>query len=355
MDYEESGSTDTLNADSLDIPGYLTYVVLLYRLASTVFMIGMGSLVISTIVKTRGLHNVHNILIVNLMVADIVGLVATTFQTIGTILAYITGVPDPFRCDVLHFFQFPIIVTTYTFVMLSLDKFIAIKYALRYNTIITHHRAYLAIAIGWIIALLFRIMRLMYEVSAGMVYDKSSQFGSCLVKQESILVPLFTTIVPMILACSITITLDVYLSIKAYQMYKKIRQENGEIRQVSKDKLNKILQQLKPMVTLLVTILGSMAIVLIISIFHVYVTTLNVENKSYQMFVRHILIYNIGYLGIIVHPVVYGLYFSDIRHSLCRRIMFGKAGIYFGASFHHNRSHDFGLLHNNNTRCLLVH
>ena len=71
-------------------------------------------------------------------------------------------------------------------------------------------------------------------------------------------------------------------------MYKKIQQENGEIKQVSKDKLNKILQQLKPMITLLVTILlGSMAIVLIISIFHVYVTTLNVENKSYQTFVRH--------------------------------------------------------------------
>ena len=198
MDFEESASTDTLSADSLDIPGYLTYVfVLLYRLASTVFIIGMGSLVISTIVKTRALHNVHNILIVNLMVADIVGLAATTFQTTGMIFAYITGLPDPFRCDMLHFFQFPIIVTTHTFAMLSLEKFIAIKYALRYNTIITHRRAYLAIAIDWIIALLFRIMRLMYEVSAaGMVYDKSSQFGSCLVKQESILVPLFTTVMP---------------------------------------------------------------------------------------------------------------------------------------------------------------
>ena len=117
MDYEESGSTDTLSTDSLDIPGYLTYVVLLYRLASTVFMIGMGSLIISMIVKTRVLHNVHNILIVNLIVADMVGMAATTFQTTGTIFAYITGVLDPFRCDMLHFFQFPLIVMTYTLIL----------------------------------------------------------------------------------------------------------------------------------------------------------------------------------------------------------------------------------------------
>ena len=321
MDDEQSGSTDVLSADSLEIPGYLTYVVILYRLASTVLVIGMGSLIISTIVKTRALHNVHNILIVNLMAADIAALTAYTFQTTGMMFSYIIGIQDPFRCDVLHFSLFPIIVIIYTFVMLSVDKFIAIKFALRYNTIVTHRRAYLAITAGWFIALLLRIMRLTYELIAGTEYDKSSQFGSCSLKQRSVLVSLFTAIIPLFFACFITITLDVYLSIKAYQMYKRIQQENGVERQRFKDKLNKILQQLKPAITLLVTILGSMAVSLVSSIANIYIVTLMVEDKSsYQIFVRYIILSNSGILTATLHPLVYGLYFREIRLPLCRRL-----------------------------------
>ena len=320
MDYEESGSTAILSADSLDIPEYLTYVILIYRLASAVFVIGMGSLIISTIVKTRSLHNVHNILIINLIVADIATITAYTFQTTGMMFSYLIGIQDPFRCDVLYFSLFPVIMIMYTFVMLSLDKFIAIKFALRYNTIATRRRAYLVITAGWIITLLFRIIRLIYELTADTEYDKSSQFGCCSLKQRSVLVSLFTTLIPLFFACFITITLDVYLSIKAYQMYKKIQEENDGETQVFKDKLSKILQQLKPMITLLVTILGSMGISAISSIVNIYVTTLMVEdNSSYQMFVKYIILSNSGILTVTLHPLVYGLYFREIRQPLCRR------------------------------------
>ena len=115
MDDEQSGSTDVLIADSLDIPGYLTHVVLVYRFACAMFVIGMGGLIISTIVKTRALHNVHNILIVNLMVAGIATLTAYTFQTTGMMFSYIVGIQDPFRCGVLYFYLFPVIVIMYTF------------------------------------------------------------------------------------------------------------------------------------------------------------------------------------------------------------------------------------------------
>ena len=313
MEDEQSGSTDILSADSPDIPGYLTYVVLVYRLASAVFVIGMGSLIISTIVKIRSLHKVHNILIVNLIVSDIVLVIAYTFQTTGMMFSYLIDIQDPFRCDVLYFFQFPVIIMVYTFVVLSLDKFIAIKFALRYNTIVTHRRGYLAITAGWIIALVFRTTRLVYELTAGIEYDKSSQLGSCLITKQPILVALFTMIIPIFISCFITVMLDIYLSIKAYQVYKKIQQENGEA------KVNKTLQQFKPVITLLVTVLGSMAILVIVSIIHI-TATLMVEDKSYQLFVKHMSIINLGYLTVIVHPLVYGLYFSEIRRPLCRRL-----------------------------------
>ena len=107
MEDEQFGYTDTPTTDSLPISAYITYVILVYRFSSTVFVIGMASLVISTILKTRTLHNVHIILIVNLMVSDIVGVVIYTLQTTGMMFSHIIGIQDPFRCDVLRFFPIP--------------------------------------------------------------------------------------------------------------------------------------------------------------------------------------------------------------------------------------------------------
>ena len=321
MDDEQSGSTGNFSEDinGVAIPVYVDYVSLLYRLACSTFIIGMSSLVISTILKTRSLHNVHNILIVNLMVADIIGIVLFAFSNIGMTFSYTIGVQDPFRCDVLHFSIFPIIVVMYTFVMLSVEKFIAIKYALRYKAIVTHHRVYQAIATSWIVALLFRFMRLVYEVIVDSKYDKLSQFGSCSIKQRSALITVFTTIIPLLFSFLITIILDTYLSIKAYQIYKRIHEENGERVQIFNAKLKKTLQHLKPMITLLVTILGSLAISLISSIVSASATMLMAENKSWQIYVKHVFLSNTGLLTLIVHQLVYSLYFKQIRQPLCRR------------------------------------
>ena len=45
MDDEQSGSADTFSDDGVVIPMYVDYVNLVYRLASTAFIVGMGSLV----------------------------------------------------------------------------------------------------------------------------------------------------------------------------------------------------------------------------------------------------------------------------------------------------------------------
>ena len=316
MDGEQSGSTDTFNDDGLGIAVYVDYVVLVYRLVCTAFVIGMGSLVISTILKTRSLHNVHNVLIVNLMVADILAVLAIAFQNIGMTVSYIIGIQDPFRCDVVHFFAFPIIVSMYTFVMLSVEKFIGIKYALRYKAIVTHRRVCQAIAGGWIAIPTFKFIGLLYELIVDTEYDKSSRFGFCFTNQSSFLVILFFSIVPVFLAFFITITLDAYISIKAYQVYKRIQKEDGVGEQVSKDKLNKILQQLKPMITLLVNVLGNTTITVIIDIIYSYMS-LTMEGTS---LVKYVIMPNILYLNLLIHPLVYGLYFTKIRQSLCRRL-----------------------------------
>ena len=237
MDNEQSGSTDTFRADDVGILAYVDYLILMYRHASTAFIIFMGNLVISTILKTRSLHNIHNILIVNLMMEDMVGVVLYAFQNIGMTISYILGVQDPFRCDVFQSSLFPIMVVMFTFIMLSLEKFIAIKYALRYKAIVTHHRVYQVIAAGWIIPLLFMLTTLIHELIVGARYDKLLQFGLCIHKQVSLIAVLLNVTVPIFLAFSITIMLDIYVSIKAYQVYKRIQKEEEENKKESKDKL----------------------------------------------------------------------------------------------------------------------
>ena len=168
----------------------------------------------------------------------------------------------------------------------------------------------------WITAQFVGIARLLYDLIGGTEYYQSSRWGSC-IRHNSILLALITTVIPIIVTVSITLTLDIYLSIKAYQIYKRIQKDSGEEVQVFKDKLNKVLEQLKPVITLLVTILGSTAMSVIASI--LYVSTLTVEDESYVMFINHILIPLFSNFTVILHTLVYGLYFREIRQPLCKR------------------------------------
>ena len=318
MEDEQSGSTDTFRADDVDIPAYVDYLILVCRLAITAFIIFMGSLVISTILKTRSLHNVHNILIVNLMAADMVLIVVYSFQNIGMTVSYILGAQDPFRCDVFQFSLFPVMVIMFTFIMLSVEKFIAIKYALRYKAIVTHRRVYRAIAASWVIALLFRLVGLIRELIVGVEHVKLSRLGLCLRNVGSFIDVIFSATIPIFLAFFITIILDIYLSIKAYQVYKRIQKEEGEDRQ---DKLNKVLRQFKPLITLLVTILGSTTMAVIIAIVAIVIrfNDASVTSNKPSLF-EQVMLPNLPYLDTSLHVVVYGLYFKKIRQPLCRRL-----------------------------------
>ena len=59
------------------------------------------------------------------MVADIFAIVVYAFQNTGMMVSYIIGTQDPFmiRC-VVCIFSLPINVIMYTFVILSVEKFI---------------------------------------------------------------------------------------------------------------------------------------------------------------------------------------------------------------------------------------
>ena len=93
-------------------------------------------------------------------------------------------------------------------------------------------------------------------------------------------------------------------------MYKKIQKDNREEKQMSKNKLNKILHQLKPMITLLVTILGNTTVAVIGVI--IYELTVTVEGTS---LVKLVMMPNVPYHYLSLHPLIYGLYFTKIHQD----------------------------------------
>ena len=98
-------------------------------------------------------------------------------------------------------------------------------------------------------------------------FIKVAQFGICSLAHDSaILEALITVTIPMFLTCLITISLDVVRTIKAYQIHKKIQEgsklsgghsrDNDKLKALKKKESN-IKKNLKPVITLLVVVMGN--------------------------------------------------------------------------------------------------
>ena len=135
----------------------------------------------------------------------------------------------------------------------------------------------------------------------------------------------------MFLACFVTIILDIYLTIKAYKVYKKIQEEsklsggdsrdNNRLKALQKKQAT-IKKHLKPIITLLVVVLGNSLIGLIFPLLYMIVLFLE-SPECYDDLVRYVVTPNIEIIPLLPQPFVYGVYFKQIRWpmmSLLKRI-----------------------------------
>jgi len=153
-------------------------------------------------------------------------------------------------------------------------------------------------------------------------YVKVAQYGSCISAGSRFIETVFTYLLPIFTAAFLSLVLNIYLSIKAYQIQKKIE---GETRlrgfttdlKAMKTKQAAIKKNLKPMITLLVIVLGSAAIGLLSPLLFIIVKVL-APNSVYDEVVRLAIGSNVGYLVLLLHPFVYGLYFKQIREPMMK-------------------------------------
>ena len=135
-----------------------------------------------------------------------------------------------------------------------------------------------------------------------------------------------TFTIPIFLACFLTAILNIYLTIKAYQVHKEIQEEsklsggytedNDQLKALKKKQAT-IKKHLKPVITLLVVVLGSSSFGLLIPLL-VIPTILLKSLEFYRKILQYLIAPNISYFFLLLHPFVYGLYFKQVREPMMR-------------------------------------
>ena len=132
-DHSGSNQETTTTDDHTDhLPAYLAYLSLGFKAISTVIIVLMAGWIIITIKTTRSLQKIHNIYVAHLMAIDVIYVLMRLLLTGTMIIGYFTGMGDFIGCNVFVFLHFPATVINFTFLMISVDKVIAITFPLRY-------------------------------------------------------------------------------------------------------------------------------------------------------------------------------------------------------------------------------
>ena len=327
MSGDHSGSnqeTTTTDDHTVHLPAYLAYLSLWFKAISTMIIVVMAGWIIVTIKTTRSLHKIHNIYVAHLMATDVIYvLIRLAFNGL-IIIGYFIGKWDHIGCHVSYFFLFPFTVAYFTYAMISVDKVITITFPLRYHQIMKPRVVVGIITTKWVVA----IMLFSYHLFNPNGFIKVAKFGACGLKEEATLLNFMTIIVPIYLACLLTILLNIYLTIKAYKVHKQIQEEsklsgghtedNDQLRALKKKQAT-IKKHRKPMITLLVVVLGSSSSGLLFPL--LLIPTLFLEDPTvYEKVMQYVVAPNIIYFSLLLHPFVYGLYFKQVREPMMRSL-----------------------------------
>ena len=111
---------------SVHLPAFSAYLSLGFKVISTTIVVLMAGWIIITIKTIRSLHKTHNIYVVYLMAMDLMYAINITLVTGAMMIGYFTGVGDFIDCNVLIFMYNPTGIMFLTFLLLLIDKVIAI-------------------------------------------------------------------------------------------------------------------------------------------------------------------------------------------------------------------------------------
>ena len=325
MSGDHSGSnqeTTTTDNPTDQLPAYLAYLSLGFKAIATTIIVLMAGWIIVTIKTTRSLQKIHNIYVAHLMAADAISALVSLVLTSTMVIGYFTGMGDFISCNVFKFLLFPVVIVNFTFVIIAVDKVIAVTFPLRYHKIMRPRVVFGIITTKWVLAIVLFTHNLFNPEG----FTKVAKFGTCRTDEGALFETLTTYSLPIFLACFFTAILNIYLTIKAYQVHKQIQEEsklsgghsreNDQLKALKKKQAT-IKKHLKPMITLLVVVLGSSSAGLLFPLLFLSAVFLD-SPAVYERVIRYVVAPNIGFFSLLFHPFVYGLYFKQVREPMMR-------------------------------------
>jgi len=178
---------------------------------------------------------------------------------------------------------------------------------------------------AWLIALIPTAHSIAFDVCG---YIEVPEYGTCLANGVAFLEAVVIFIMPIIFSPFLTILLNAYLALKAYQVHKQINKEirlagavdrSSEKMRVLKKKQNNIRRHKKPLITLFVIVLGGSFIGLSFTLFYLMGRFL-IASKGYQDVMELVIAPNSSYVVLILQPLVYGLYFKQVREPMMKHL-----------------------------------
>ena len=305
---------DVAETQGFSLPGYLAYLSLGFKMIMMVLILFMVGCIFATIKSTRKLHKPHNIFVAKLMVGDILAALLTTLPCVVMMIGFVA---DFISCNVKQFLLFPIIAIHFTYLMIAIDKVIAIAFPFKHKGIMTPYVVSSMVATSWLLALLLSVKTLFNTDG----YVKNAEYGLCTSIGSAFIEILLTHILPMFIISLLAMVFNVYLAIKAYQIYRQIQKEirrSGVTSEVValREKQHKIKKHLKPIVTLLVVMFGGSFIAFLFLLLLIPVRLL----WHHENVIGYLIAPNVIYIVFLLHPIVYGLYFKQVRESMVKTL-----------------------------------
>ena len=146
---------------------FSTLLSITLNLVTCPFIILMNALVITAIKTKPRLQTTYNVLLASLAATDLMVGVVSQPIFIAQEIFLLSGASLQEYCTLysktIYVFLVPCIASLFKLALLSTERYVVIKYSLRYQTIVTKRRLMVAVASGWVISVAPLILRLNIE------------------------------------------------------------------------------------------------------------------------------------------------------------------------------------------------
>ena len=154
-------------------------------------------------------------------------------------------------------------------------------------------------------------------------YTKVAEYAVCLSHGSSLIERLLGYTLPIMTSSLLAVIIDIYLAIKAYKVSKQIEKET-RLSGATSDQLKTLKQKevtikrhMKPMITLLIAVLGSTLTGVFIALLYYPVRAMETAT-FYKQFMELVSITNISFIVLLMQPFIYGLYFKHTREPMIK-------------------------------------